>query len=326
MKHPNRRFILLAAFVLLLFLAFFLLIRLEDSFLQSDSSSGKTAGEQWEAMHAIEINGEVYLPRQEISTYLMIGLDVLGPRSEQGGSGIQSDVMLLIVADDKAKSFRVIQLDRDTMADIDLLGASGEIISTRYAQLALAHAYGDGLQGSAENTVRAVSRLFYGVNIKSYVSMTMDAVGILNDAIGGVTMTLEDDYIELDPTYLTGSTVTLQGDAALKFVRARSSMADSTNIARMQRQRAYMRAFVSQLTEADTDRLTEQLNAIAPYVVSNVKLNDQSQLLGVLSDYACEEIIVPKGKSVEGDEFMEFYIDEGELRTLVTSLFYRKKS
>ena len=50
----------------------------------------------------------------------------------------------------------------------------------------------------------------------------------------------------IDPAFVQGRTLTLNGTQAESFVRARKSMEDDTNLARMARQRQYL----GQLPEA----------------------------------------------------------------------------
>ncbi len=68
----------------------------------------------------------------------------------------------------------------------------------------------------------------------------MDAVPIINDAVGGVTVTVLDDMTSADPALEKGAEVTLQGKQALTYVRTRRGLDDSTNLHRMERQRQYM--------------------------------------------------------------------------------------
>mgnify|MGYP000585160404 FL=1 len=68
----------------------------------------------------------------------------------------------------------------------------------------------------------------------------MDAVPILNDLLGGVEVTVLDDFSGIDDTLIKGETVTLHGDHALTYVRERYGLEDSSNSTRMVRQRQYM--------------------------------------------------------------------------------------
>ena len=65
------------------------------------------------------------------------------------------------------------------------------ILPTTKTQIALAHANGDGMELSCENTVDAVSNMLYGIRIEGYISLNMDSIKILNHLAGGVPVTIE---------------------------------------------------------------------------------------------------------------------------------------
>ena len=71
--------------------------------------------------------------------------------------------------------------------------------------------------------VDAVSNLFYGMPINGYVALNMNAVAMINDAVGGVTVTVPEDMAQVDPSFAEGAAVTLTGDQALKFTRYRDT-------------------------------------------------------------------------------------------------------
>ena len=56
-----------------------------------------------------------------------------------------------------------------------------------------------------------------------YISMNMDAIAILNDAVGGVTVNVTDDFSAVDPSITKGE-VTLKGDQALTFIQTRKDV------------------------------------------------------------------------------------------------------
>ena len=88
----------------------------------------------------------------------------------------------------------LISVSRDTMCDIAILDESGDVSGSARAQLALSYSYGDGLATSAALTREAVSNLFYGLDIDGYAAFYMGGIADLNDALGGVTLTVQSDY------------------------------------------------------------------------------------------------------------------------------------
>lgn len=49
----------------------------------------------------------------------------------------------------------------------------------------------------------------------------MDGIVEMNDLLGGVTVTVEDDFSQVDSSLVMGKRVTLTGQQALTFVRSR---------------------------------------------------------------------------------------------------------
>ncbi|MCD8331087.1 MAG: LCP family protein, partial [Oscillospiraceae bacterium] len=132
----------------------------------------------------------------------------------------QADFSLLLRGEDGGQSCTALQRNRDNMTQITRLAVTGEEVGTYTGQLALAHTHGSGGEDSCENTVKAVSGLLYGVEIDHYMSMTMDAVAVVNDLAGGVTLTVLSDMTSVDPDWTQGAQITLMGEQALLYVRS----------------------------------------------------------------------------------------------------------
>lgn len=280
---------------------------------------------------SIQHNGEWHRLRRDVQTVLLIGTDALQEESDPGFELFynydQADFLALAVFDDAARTCTFIQINRDTMCSVPWLTVNGLTGGESIEQIALAHTYGTGGPDSCENTARAVENLLFGIPVETYACLSMDGVPILNDMVGGVTLTLEDDLTEIDPAYTAGSSVTLHGSAALSFVRARMSVGDGLNISRMSRQRAYIDAFIRQFRNACGQddslpvRMVEQLDT---RLTMNLGLNQISSLSKKLSDYEILPPVVPQGENRQGEEFMEFYADEEALWVIVRDLFCEK--
>ena len=272
-------------------------------------------------------NGRLYALNEDITTLLIIGVDDFEiETSDTGRNTSQADFMTLVVINNDEKLYTLLQLNRDTMTDVPMLNLFGEYFGTAYQQLALAHTYGNGLEESCENTVNAVSSLLCGIPIDNYIAMTMNAVPILNDLIGGVTLRILDDFTGVDDTLVMGTTVTLMGEHALTFVRARQSMVESgSNLRRMQRQRQYISALLEQLqAKAAEDPMFYQQAyfSVNDYIVSDCSLETWLSYSRMLDGCELAGVVTPEGEAVAGDDYMEFYIDESALRELVISLFF----
>ena len=88
------------------------------------------------------------------------------------------------------KTVSIITVNRNTMAPVDVYDEDGIYMGQYVKQITLQHGYGDGKELSCERTVTAVSRLFHNLPINGYVAINMDAIPALNDAVGGVPVTV----------------------------------------------------------------------------------------------------------------------------------------
>jgi len=326
-KTNLRKFFALAA-LLLVFGAIAGILFFVEHELRTDTEPEKGALDIMREKEVVYFNGEAYMPRTGVTSYLVIGLDTDGEMKSSGSynNTAQSDFLLLLLMDRKEKRYTLLHLNRDTMTDIDQIDVRGQRAGTAYEQLALAHTYGDGMQVSCENTVRAVSNLLYGVTIDHYLAMTLDAVPILNDMLGGVTVTVPQDLTAVDPALREGAVVTLKGSQTEHFIRSRGSLADSSNLARMERQKVYLSALIQTVAEREMtdDFVNDVFERISPYVLTDGNLNALSELSKQLTSYSLDRILSPEGEAVVGRDFMEFYVDDDSLKTIVADLFYTR--
>ncbi len=276
----------------------------------------------------IFVGEQCYEPKKHLKTVLVIGLDKFADDTEEEVSYIndkQADFLMLMIIDEDNETCKTLQINRDTMTDIQILGVRGEKGGTFRGQIALSHTYGSGQDDSCRNVVDAVENLLYGIKIDHYISFTMDSVAEINDIVGGVTLPLLDDFTHVSPDYIKGAEVQLKGDMALKYVRSRQGVGDETNIARMERQKQYLAAFHKKLTEIDKDDgalFRDVIKALSEYMVSDGTVDQLSRIYDEATLYFDGEIMSIKGESQKGDEFMEFYADEEALQLQVIDLFY----
>lgn len=273
-------------------------------------------------------NGVDYYPRQDITVIMVLGVDESGPVKDSGSYNNSGacDMVALLIFDEAEKSCRALCFNRDTMVEMPVLGIGGRRAGTYYGQLALSHTYGSGLEDSCENTRQTVSNLLYGITIDYYVSVNMDAIAILNDSVGGVTVTVEDDFSQVDPTLVKGE-VTLLGEQALNFVRTRKGVGDQLNVSRMDRQQAYIHSFTQAFREKakSAEYILSLSENIAPYMVTDCSANALSGMLQRYADYELLEILSPRGENAVGKKYYEFHLDEAALDALILRLFYAPK-
>ena len=274
-------------------------------------------------------NGVDYYPRQDVTVLLVMGIDQEGPveSSNYYRNQGEADSIMLLIFDETNQSCSVMNVNRDTMLDMDVLGVRSEYAGTTYGQLALAHTYGTGLEDSCVNVKNTLMHFIHGLNIDYYVAMNMDAIPILNDAVGGVTVHVTEDFSKVDRTIKMGEQ-TLMGEQVLNYIRTRRNVSDQKNITRMERHKDYIYGFLNKLREKeheDSDFVLKMYDQVAPYLVSDCPISTLSSMMQRYVDYELREVVSPEGENVLGDEYYEFYADEEKLDELIVRLFYAPK-
>lgn len=285
------------------------------------------------ATPVVTYNGKQYLPKNKLMAILLMGTDhYTDDVAEQGSyqNGGQADFLVLLVIDGGEKTITPIQIDRDTLAEVTTLGVLGNETGTRLTQICLAHGFGDGKKQSCAFQRDAVSRLFFGIDIPFYVAMSLDGITTLNDAVGGVKVTIEQDFSKLDPAMKVGETITLKGKQAEYFVRNRMEIGVGTNEERAKRQTQYWDGLLQVMdqslkAEKDSDFLHVILNQLDPYLTTNLARGRLINEIWKNRDFTRQSMVHPAGEYFVGDDgFVEFHADEAALQALVMQLFYQQ--
>jgi LCP family protein required for cell wall assembly len=295
---------------------------------------------EWEGMRStypgqvpensnLEYNGKTYAPKTGVETFLVLGLDKFEGEGivDSYNNDKQADFLLLMVFDNNTQTCTAIQINRDTMVDVNVLGVAGNKVDTLTCQIALAHTYGNGRDVSCRNTADSVPSLLKGIKVNHYLSVMMDAVPILNDLVGGVEVEVLHDFTGIDDALIQGQKMTLTGEQALLYVRTRYGLDDSTNSARMERQKQYMTALYQVTQERianDSDFVVDASLSLSDYIVSDRSVTQLQALTEKFNQYEFLGIQSIAGESKVGSEFMEFYPDEDALMELVIHFFYQE--
>lgn len=333
-KKFIKRRILRAAGILLLIIAVIVLAFVGLKVWENKNFNGNDGAENSSTVPTPQIvqdtityDGKEYVKNSGLETVLVMGLDKFEGEhaSDSYNNNLQSDFLMLFVIDHNNKCYSSLHINRDTMADIDILGLTNEKVGSVNSQLALAHTYGDGGVSSCKNVVNAVSKVLGDIEIEHYISVTMDAVPLINDKLGGIEVTVLDDFTGIDDTLIKGETVTLMGEHSLTYVRTRYGMEDSTNNTRMVRQRQYLEALFekTKTSVSDDNRIiVDILEALDSMMVSDYDIVEMTDMASSLAEYEYVSIHSLEGENVMGEKYMEFYPYEDSVKKAVVDLFY----
>ena len=131
-----------------------------------------------EAEETVTYKDQIYVPKGNLETYLIAGIDDPGKVqevTEYDGTG-QCDVLVVIVRDRSTDTCKLLSVDRNTVTPVRSLADDGTYLATTDIQLSLAHSMGLDQNMRAENTVDAVSTLLKGQKIDGYAMINMSAI------------------------------------------------------------------------------------------------------------------------------------------------------
>lgn len=270
----------------------------------------------------IEYKGQKYKLNRDIETVLFLGVDY-GSEEEEGtriGTGQRADAIFLFALDNRDKTARVIPISRDTMTMVDAYDDKGNLAYSREMQITLQYSFGDSPGRSCYLMKKAVSNLLYNAKIDSCLSITLEGVNTIVDKIGGLELTMPEDYTYIDPRYEAGATVTLDGPETEHFIRYRDTDVTGSNTDRVKRQSWLIGELFKKLKAAGSSDMIENLmDAADEYIESDVS----GETLKKISGYAMDqEMTGLPGEVTEGELHDEFHVDEEALKAMVVDVFY----
>lgn len=279
--------------------------------------------------------GNKYRYNKDVTSILCMGIDneeIADDETLKNKGAGQADSIFLIVIDTKKNKTTLLNISRDSEVDINVYDEDMKYQGVKKAQLCLSYAYGDGKEKSCENTVTSVKRLLYGMPIDSYISMNLSGIGVLNDAIGGVDVTVLEDLSKADAALYQGANVTLHGDQAETYVRYRDVYSSDigTNNNRMERQKQYVSAFIQKAITQSKEDITlplELYRKVSDYSVTNLGASKMSYLASLAgkSGILDAQIVTVPGKVVEKNGFARYDVDDKALFEIILDVFYDKE-
>lgn len=275
----------------------------------------------------IVYNGETYKYNEDITSMLFLGVDKrdMDDLGELGGNG-QADVIVLLALDLKNRKLTMVNVPRDTMADVSIYSAAGYYTGMQKQQICLSYSYGDGKESSCENTVTTVRRVFYNVPVNTYFALDLDGIAAVNDAVGGVDVVSPETINQ----FTEGQQYHLEGMAAENFVRDRVHDRADANMLRMQRQQVYAKEFMAKVMTSvknDPGSAVTLFNESSPYSVTDIsasKVLYLAQDIALHGSLSAEIITVPGETKLNENEYAEFNISEKEFYEQFLSVFYEK--
>lgn len=281
----------------------------------------------------IVYEGKTYRRNRYVKAILCMGIDRGGTMTEskEVGKTGQADGIFLLAQDTVHNSLRILMIPRDTMTEVERIHEDGTYRASGITHLNVAFAYGDGRETSCQNMSRAVSRLLGGLPIDSYMAVDVSIIPALNDAVGGVTVTIPYAGMEkADPSFTFGSKVLLKGETAERFVRFRDTDQHQSAMMRMTQHKEYISQYfeaVKDASRSDSGIVSSLFDMAQDYMVTDMA---KGEYLKVAADaltgegIRSEDFYMLPGTGVSTEVFDEYYADNNALTPMLLELFYRQ--
>lgn len=286
---------------------------IQDTVMTDDPDWGKT----------VIYNGVEYHLNKRITTVMFLGVDEGSRMSFESNiqTGSRADTIILFVLDDETETSKMLLVSRDTMTEVDVYKTNGDFAYSGVMQIDMQYSFGDSARRSCFLMKKTVSELLYGIEIDGCISLSMDGISEIVDAMGGLTLKIEDDYTDIDERYAEGAIVKLSGAEAERFVRYRDKSKTGSNDMRMARQSWLINEILRQLKASGkgTNYVNDILDVASDYIESNLS----AEMLKKLSNYKMEgETLKVPGATSAGILHDEYYVDEAALKEMIVSVFY----
>ena len=279
-----------------------------------------------------EYNGKKYQYNNRITTLLYAGLDSFDELKETAvyGDKPRADSIMLLVLDETEKKMSVVAINRDTMTDVHRFSRSGEDLGTYVTHLGYAYTNGDGGKASCENLKEAVSNLIGGLPISGYLVSNQTSIPMINDLVGGVTVTVpNDDLAAQYPELTSGAVVKLDDSNVRAYVQQRDTAVNFSNEGRIERQKSFVTSFMDAfgtLVEEDASGVWNKLEDFGNYLQTDITRNKYLSLADAFHNttLTSDSYYILEGEDSLGELHDEFYYDADALQELIIKLFYRE--
>lgn len=294
---------------------------------QTEAAQTETEEEQTEPTvpevmeRTIRKDGVTWRYNSRLRTVLFMGIDSKATveSHEVVGNGGRADVILLFIMDPDAKTTQMVEISRDTITKVDVYSQQQEKLYSGKMQINMQYAFGNNPARSCSLMKNRVFKLLYELPIDAYCSMTMDGISAAVDAMGGLTLTLEDDWTEIDPKYTAGATVTLNGAQAERFIRYRDLEHVEGNAVRMERTGWVIQELFRQMRQSGRLDVVKMFTQLSKYLETDM---DAETITELSSFSLLPEILDLPGEIRAGKHHAEYHLDEPALQQMLLELFY----
>lgn len=208
-----------------------------------------------------------------------LGLDMTDERIKTIGN-FRTDTIGIFSIDLKTKKVNLLSIPRDTYVQIP--GRKG------YDKINAAYPYGGMGKSGYELSLKTISN-FLGVNVNYYISIDMQNIPQIVDAVGGIPINVEEDMHTHGANLNKGYQI-LDGKKAEEYVRWRYDPMGDIN--RVKRQQQFLLAFLKQLkaNKNDVSSYIKLYDSFKGDIYTNLNFNQILALISVIKDVNADDI------------------------------------
>lgn len=233
--------------------------------------------------------------KEELAEYRNIAIFGIDSRAEDNYKGSRSDCIIIASINQKTKDINLISVYRDTYLQLE---ENGKQVLDK-----VTHAYA---YGGAQGAMKALNTNL-DLNITECITVNFDAVIAAIDAIGGVTIDLDDAEVKYANKYITdlaeetnnrteanliknSGKQTLTGAQALAYSRIRYTSGGEHK--RTERMRVVIEAMLSKAKTLSVGKLNNLIDTIFPKVkTTNLTSGEIISLVPSLASYNITESV-----------------------------------
>lgn len=298
----------------------------------SDGEEANTASDNLFSGPTVFWKGKEYRRNTYMKAILCMGVDRENTMTggEEPGHRGQADGIFLAAWDTARDRLKILMIPRDSMTYLTPVSWDGTVREEEFDHITLAFSYGDGYVKSCENMVREVEEMLKGLPMDHYMATDLSAVRILNEAVGGVTVTVPPGLSAADPQFQEGSRITLNGDQAEAFIRYRDTKEDHSALYRTLRSQEFITGFfdaAQKMAERDSQTVPRLFELTREYMITDMM---KDQYVGMAADILASENLtsdsfyVLPGSAVVTETYDEYHVDEDAMTELLLEFFYRE--
>ncbi len=283
--------------------------------------------------------GELLQTELGVVNVAFLGLDISDERVSEGMNA-RSDLVMVASINLDTGHTEVLSIPRDTYTEVYKFDYdTGEVSGSYHDKITHAYPAGGGQRYyGAESTVMAASNLLscdgqYYVPIDLFFSIDMDGIYEICEALDGVEVTLPYDsyYIRDEGGSSTGDligrageTVTLDGEAAYSFVRARKDVPGG-DIGRTQNQQVFIMGMLEKIKEMGAvESATRLYDEFLTFADTNISIDQALAFATVIDKITFDDITFKTLDTTSGsrDGSSVEIVDEELMAQTVRDMFY----